>query len=272
METLGEFEDRTGRWLADLRPRRHYVAVVAAGVLLAYLGSVTSRWAPASDGVMADSAQCLGVSRSLARGEGYVFNGRPTLSTAPVVPTLLSPFQRSLSLGNYWAANLLMALCGLGALWLMYRSLSRWTDRWTVLLVMLATAFSYGFFVTAHRVLTDMPATAVFWLVVYTALRGRDGNLSLVFSAGVMTVAAVATQWSAALAVAALGVALVVDRQATLQLGDRQITGWPARVVSGGVVLAALVVAAWAVIDVAQVNRLAAPASLTLSGATFVRR
>ena len=266
METLGEFEDRTGRWLAGRRPPRGLVIAAIVCVLVTYLGSVTNRWLPSSEGALT-----LGLARSLAHGQGYAVNGEPTVTTAPVLPILLVPLEMAFGEGNYWAANLLVALCGLAALWTLSGVLSRWTDRWTVLVVMLGTAFSYGFFVTSHRILNDMPAVLVFWLAVAAALRGRSGSLSWTFAAGLLAVAAVSVRWSAATTLVALGAALVIDGQATILVGNRRVTGWPARIVSGGTVLLAVALAAWAVTAVAQGRGLPAPTGITLQGSSVAR-
>lgn len=266
METLGEFEDRTGRWLADRRPRRGLLIAATVCVLVTYLGSVTNRWLPSSDGAL-----CLGLARSLAHGQGYTFNGEPTAAAAPVLPVLLAPLELVFGESNYWAANLLMALCGVAALWTMFRVLSHWTDRWSVLVVMLSTAFSYGFFVTSHRILSDMPALLIFWLALYAALRGRAGSLSWTFGAGLLAVAALAVGWPAVIAVGSLGAALVIDRQAVISLGDGHVAGWPARIVSGGTVLLAVGVASWAVIAVAQGQGLPAPTAMTLRGGSVAK-
>ena len=205
--------------LKDLPPSRRHVLVVAVIVAVAYLAGVTGRWWPTSD-----SAMYLTLGRSLAEGEGFRFNGEVKPYASPGLPFVLAGINRLFGQG-FWIPNLSIALCGIGAFVLIYLSLARLNDRRTALLAALATALSYRFYHKAHEILTDMPLVVVFWAVLYAAIRFQDGKWLWVLLAAGLVAAAGAVRVPGLLPVAALGIALALDRSKATVKGRRLVVG-----------------------------------------------
>jgi hypothetical protein len=148
-------------------PRRRWLALAAACIALVYLVGVTGRWWPSDD-----SAVYLGLGRSLAQGKGYTFNGQVNTAFSPGLPLLLAGLEKLAGEGGIWAPNLFMALCGLATVGLVYLTLRRWTgDGLLPALVAATTALSYPFYLDSHRVLSDIPFAAAFWLLLYVTTR-----------------------------------------------------------------------------------------------------
>ena len=99
-------------------PRRH--VVVAAGlVAVLYLAGVTGSWWSTPD-----SALYQGLGRSLLHGQGYRFNGQVNTEVTPGLPVLLGGLRWAFGNG-FWAPNLFVVLCGLGALAMAYLTVRR---------------------------------------------------------------------------------------------------------------------------------------------------
>ena len=145
------------------------IAVVAVAVL--YMVGVTGKWWPTSD-----SALYLGLARSLSVGEGYRFNGEVSADVTPGLPLVLAGLQKLFGPG-YWAPNIFITLCGLGALWLIYATLRRMSDKYIAAAVTLCCALSYSFYYNAQRILSDVPFVLALWATLYCAVRARDGRL-----------------------------------------------------------------------------------------------
>jgi len=205
-----EADDSTARRLttAPEMGRRKSVAV-AAIVALVYLAGVTNRWVPTPD-----SATYLGLGRSLAEGRGYVFNGQVNTRFAPGLPFILAGLMRVFADG-LWAPNLFVALCGLAMLLVSYLSLRRLaSEAWMPLAVTLSTAFSYPVFVSAHRILTDMPFALFFWIVVYAALRHMQAKGPWLVVAGLASAAGVIIRAPGIVLLAPLALCICLDRRA----------------------------------------------------------
>ncbi|MDK1032685.1 MAG: glycosyltransferase family 39 protein, partial [Planctomycetia bacterium] len=190
----------------DFPPSRRRLLVAAAGIVLLYLLSVTGRWWPTPD-----SALYLGLGRSLAEGQGYLFNGVPSSSASPGLPVILAALRLLFGPG-FWAPNLLMALCGLAALYLNYLFLARLRNRRMAFAVTLATAFCYSFYLRAHNILTDMPFLLLLNAMLYVAARYRqDGRLRWVALAAVLAVAGVVVRPPGAMVFGPLALGMVLD-------------------------------------------------------------
>ena len=187
--------------------RRGVLALTACAAVL-YLGSVTHRWWPTPD-----SALYLGLARSLAAGEGYRFNGAACTTVTPGLPLILAGLVRWLGPG-FWAPNLLIALCGLAAVVMIYLVLSR-LDRPAIgLWVAAATALSYAFYFNSHRILTDIPFTALFWAAVYSAVRCAQGGTAWIVPAALLAGAGVFVRAPGVLVIVPAAAGLALDRSA----------------------------------------------------------
>ncbi|KKL58473.1 hypothetical protein LCGC14_2225030, partial [marine sediment metagenome] len=215
-----------GGRLASLPPSRRALLIAIGCVAVVYLAGVSAKWWPTPD-----SAIIMGLSRSLADGDGYRFNGEIHTILPPGLPFVLAAL-RSVAGDGEWAPNLLEALCGLGALWLIYAVIAACRDRRTALGVTLCTGLSYLFFHNAHAVLTDMPFMMLFWALLYVCTRGdaasppgetnsRDapkppgasagGTAGLLVLAALLTAASVAVRFPGVVALGVLGVALALS-------------------------------------------------------------
>ncbi len=184
-----------------------------------YLGGVTGRWWPS-----ADSALYLSLGRSLAAGEGYRFNGTLCTSVTPGLPLILAGLTALFGPG-FWAPNLLMAISALAALGLIYLVVSMLehprgglasaqSPGVSIVAVCVAagTALTYAFYFNAHRILTDMPFTALFWGMLYAALRyQRGGSVGWVVLAGLLAASGLTVRAPGLLVVAPAALGLLLD-------------------------------------------------------------
>lgn len=192
--------------LAQTPPRRWQVVLACAGVAGLYLAGTTARWEPSPD-----SALYLCLGRSLARGQGYLFNSEPNNTVTPGLPWVLAGVQRTFGEGMF-APNLLIVLCALGGLAMIYRTISLLSDRRTALGVAVATAMSYPFFFNSHRVLTDLPFLLLFWSMFYCCLRFRRGNAAWLLPAALLSIAGIVVRAPGGLLIAPLAMGLLLDK------------------------------------------------------------
>ncbi len=205
--------------------------IVLLGIL--HLVGVVGTWWPTPDSGLYQS-----LGRSLAAGEGYAFNGEPSNAVGPGFPLILAGVRLLPGeVGDgFVSPNLLVALCGLGALWMTYVTVGRLGDRRTALAVVLVLGLSYRFYASSHRILSDMPAMLAVWVMLYAALRYQRGRWGWLALAGVMAAAAIAIRIPVALTVGPIAVGLALDRSAVTRRGRRLIVA--------GVILL-LTVAVW---------------------------
>ncbi len=145
---------------------RWLVASLACLVAAAYLACVHGQWWPTSD-----SALYVGLGRSLLEGHGYQFNGEFCNEVTPGLPCL---YALCLAVGgehSFWLCHLAVTAAALVTLWLIYVVVSRLSDRTMALAVAVITAGSKMFFHSANQFLTDMPFMAVYWAMIYVAVR-----------------------------------------------------------------------------------------------------
>jgi 4-amino-4-deoxy-L-arabinose transferase-like glycosyltransferase len=186
--------------------RRRWFAAAAAVAAVVYLGSVTGRWWPT-----ADSAVYLGLGDSLARGEGYVFNGRVWTQYTPGLPAALAGLRAGFGRGHF-AANLLIAASGLAALAMAYAALRMTAGRTVARVAAVCTAFTFVFWYNAHRVLTDVPFALLFWAAAWAALKARGGGAGWLVAALALAAAAVTVRAPGALVLGPFAVGLASDR------------------------------------------------------------
>jgi acyl-CoA thioesterase-1 len=179
--------------------------IVGGIVTLVYLIGVTGRWWPTPD-----SALYLGLARALVRRQGYQFNGEPCNAVTPGLPVILAVC-RKLFGAVYWAPNLLMTICGLATLSLIYRVISYLGDRRTALMVVICCAFSYTFYISSHRILTDAPFALFFWATLYACLRARRGSLWWLLMAMILAAAGLLIRAPGALVFGSLTAGLLAD-------------------------------------------------------------
>ena len=182
--------------------RRGHLLAAGLAVAVVYLAGVSAKWWPTPD-----SALIMGVARSLAEGRGYTFNGQPHNVIPPGVPVILAGLRRLLGPAQ-WVPNLFQALCGLAALGLVYTVLRRLTDARIALAVALCTAGSYVFYHNTHRVLTDGPFTAVFWLVLYGCIKLGRRHWWWPAGAALLAALGVLVRFPGVVALGVLGMAL----------------------------------------------------------------
>lgn len=197
--------------LAASPPRRTSLILAAILVAVVYLGGVTDKWWPTSD-----SALYVGLGKSLAQGQGYQFNGEPCDMVMPGLPIILAGTRRALGEG-FWAPNLFIALCGLGALALIYLAMCRLSHRRMALAVVLCCAFSFSFYVGSHRILTGMPFTLLFWATLYACMRAAGGSPWWALAAIMLAATALAIRAPGALILGPMAVGMFFDRSGTGQ-------------------------------------------------------
>ncbi|MFP4355770.1 MAG: ArnT family glycosyltransferase [Phycisphaerae bacterium] len=178
------------------------------GIVLVYLLGTGGSWWPSKD-----SALYLGLGRSLAAGEGYVFNGEPCNYVSPGMSWIISPFYL-LTDQPVFLLNIWLSLTGLASLVLIWRTLCHWTDAKTALLVTAITAVSYRFYLSAHEILSDQTFTLLFWLVLYSWTRFGKGRWTWT---PLLLVGAFAAAWVRSpglLALSACSAGVLLDRSA----------------------------------------------------------
>ena len=212
-------------WTDYWSPRRALVLASALAVLVVYLAGVACKWWPTPD-----SALYLAFGRSLAEGQGLVFNGDPRVLVSPGLPVLLAGLMRIFGV-NFYAINLFMTLVGLAAVWLIYLIISQLSNHRTGLGVALVTAFSYRFYQSAHEILSDMPFVLAFWAMLYCVFRFQRGRWPWLALAGLFAIAGVMIRVPCLLVIGPFAVGLAVDRSAHTRKGRRLL--------SAGVLLAA---------------------------------
>ncbi len=205
-------------WFPDRRPSRRIVLILVAWVVLVHLVGVTNRWWPT-----ADSAVYLGLGRSLAEGEGYLFNGSFCNSFTPGLPLAIAALRIVCGAG-FWAPNLFIVLCGLAALVLIYLVMSRVGGCYVGFCVAAATALSYVFYSNAHRILTDIPFMALFWAVLYCMLRYQRGRVWWLIAGGLLAAACIAVRAPGLLVMGPVAIGMWADRSRATR-GARRLIG-----------------------------------------------
>ena len=221
-----------GRDLSE-RPRiltvtRRKMVIGAAATAIVYLAGVTGQW-----WATPDSAIYLELARSVATGHGYVADGAVNARYPPGLPLALAGL-RYLFGDGYWAANLFIALCGIAAaaaIYLAMREMTRETER--AYAVTLSTVFSYGFYSFSHRIMSDVPYTLAFWLMMYAALRYVGGARRWLIAAVVMSAVGTLIRLPGILLAVSAAVGLALQQGA--QRARRMVAG-AAIVTAGGVV------------------------------------
>ncbi|MHC4986398.1 MAG: glycosyltransferase family 39 protein [Planctomycetota bacterium] len=181
------------------------MAVIAI-VVIVYLAGVTGMWSPTPD-----SALYQGLGRSLARGEGYVFNGVTSTTVTPGYPVILAGLRLVFGDG-FWAPNALAAVSGMMALGLAYLVFRRLGPPRLALTAVFVTGMSYTFFNNSHRILTDAPSAMLLWgLLWVVAYRARLTVWSAA-AACVLAVAGILVRAPGVLLLGAVAVGIGLDR------------------------------------------------------------
>ena len=201
------------------------LVVVAA----AYVGSV-----PGQLHVKPDTMVYMGLARSLARGEGYTFNGGPYSKYPPVFPLLLSAAYRVGAQGVA-AMQVLVALAGVGAIAAAY-ALVKARAGWRAALGVAALTAGCAWFwsYSSVYILADVPYACFSLLALWLAERAIRSSRYFAFLWPLAVAAALV-----ALFTHMVGVALVPALAAGVVLARRQTRGVRRRVVAGA--LAAVV-------------------------------
>ena len=221
--------------LRSFPPSRRALVLTIAALAAIHLVGVIGKWWPTPD-----SALYLSLGRSLAAGEGYQFNGEPSNVVGPGFPVMLAGI-RLLPWGlgqGFVAANLLVALCGLGVLWLVYACVARLSDRRSALAVVLVVGLSYRFYENSHRIISDMPAALAVWAMLYAAIRCQSGRWAWLALAGAMAAAAMAIRIPIGLVAGPIAVGIALDRSAVTRKGRR--------LMAAAVILALVAITWWA--------------------------
>jgi hypothetical protein len=157
--------------------RARTAILVAAGLVVLYLGAVNNHWAPKQD-----SGLYLSLGRSLVRGEGMTYQGRSMWGLPPGLPLIIAG-SRMLVGDDVWPLNLLASLFGLGVAATAYLAARRLAGDLPPALaaglagaVLVVVGLSARLYVDAARILTDVPFTCLVWVGLYAAMRARDGH------------------------------------------------------------------------------------------------
>jgi len=204
------------------------VWLAGGAVAAVYLLGVTDAWWPTPD-----SALYQGLGRELYDTGEYRFNGQVEGTVTPGLPVILGGLYRLFGEG-FWAPNLLMTLCGLGALWLAWRTLLRRTDPRTAFAVVLTTAGLYRYYDYCHLILTDAPFVLLFWLTAYGCVRVLEGRWAWLAAVVPAAGAAIAIRAPGLMVLGPWAVAVVLDRGHGARLPRRLVTG----LVAGGAAVA----------------------------------
>ena len=241
--------------LAHAPVRRGYLLGAAAVLIIVYLAGVTGRWWPTPD-----SATYLGLGRSLAEGEGYRFNGQTHTTFPPGLPGILAVLHRTFGEG-YWAPNLFMALCGLGALVAAYRAMRRLASPEVALAVVLATGLCFPYYSASHRILSEAPFTLAFWVLVCAATSAARGGRAGLVAAAILAPVCVALRLPGALLVGSLALGIVLDRSLHDPAAPRRVRR---RLLVAGVIVGAIASAGAAFVLAVTIATGEAPGYATL--------
>jgi 4-amino-4-deoxy-L-arabinose transferase-like glycosyltransferase len=158
------------------RRRELILALVA---LCQFCLIVNSSWRPTPD-----SALYMSLGESLARGDGYTFNGEPHTFVPPGFPLILAGAARLFG-PDFLTYRLLMALTGLLAAGFGYLFIIRLCGRDTAMLVGSVFVLSHALVYNSTLVLADVPF-ALFTLIALnatlSAAEGPNVNLWLIIS------------------------------------------------------------------------------------------
>lgn len=188
--------------------RRRQLALAAGAVVAVYLAGLSGQWWPGND-----SATYLSLGRSLATGQGYSFNGHTNTAFAPGLPAILAAFYR-LAGESIWLPNIFATACGLAAILLVYLSLRRLgLGQRAALPLTLAAGTSFTFYFNSHRVMSDMPFTAVFWLLFYCLLRFESGSWGWAVLAAVASAAGVLLRAPAIILLGPLAMGVLLEKR-----------------------------------------------------------
>ena len=215
--------------LSACEPRRRQLVAVVAVLVVIYVAGVSGKWWPTPDSALYQS-----LGRSIARGDGYVFNGQPSTRVTPGMPLILAGLRLAFGPG-FWGPNAFVAACGLGALLMAYLTLARLGPRCVALAAVLATGMSYTFFFNSHLILTDAPFAMLLWCAMYAAVRQCRGRAAWLIVLILAVIAGIFVRAPGGLLLGSVAVGVLLDRT----LGARS-----RRIVSAVAVLAAAAAAA----------------------------
>ncbi|MCP4378681.1 MAG: glycosyltransferase family 39 protein [bacterium] len=182
-------------------------------IVIIYLLGVSPMWWPTSD-----SALYMSLSHSLAEGRGFVYNGQRHTLVTPGLPLVLAGLERAFGPG-YFAGNMFVALCGLGAAAMVFLTIRRLSDDSIAITTAIVTALSYPFFSNSHRILTQIPFALVFWCMFYASLRRRTGSAWWLAVVGVLSLLGIVIRAPGLLLVGPMGVGLFFNGDRTGRAG-----------------------------------------------------
>jgi hypothetical protein len=173
LKTHVPVETPAGRLLAWVDRRRHWIF---AAIAVLYLAGFTGRCRAAPD-----SGLYMSLGRSLAEGQGFVYNGQTHTRYEPGLPLVIAASYRIFGPDRYAPVHVFILLCSFASFVLTYRLMLRHAGRPTAVLVTglfaaCETCLRYGF-----QVVTDTPflVALLIYLLGYErlvghALRGPD--------------------------------------------------------------------------------------------------
>jgi hypothetical protein len=125
---------------------------ILGALVLLYAVSFTGRWR-----VAPDSALSMSLGRSLARGEGFTYHGRPHDWVEPGLPYVVAASFRLFGEDNYLPLTVFVLLCGVLALALTYWTIKLYAGRPTAVLITALLAVCETFYRYCFQIVTDMP-------------------------------------------------------------------------------------------------------------------
>ncbi|HEY1066763.1 MAG TPA: hypothetical protein VGE52_11660 [Pirellulales bacterium] len=155
---------------ADAPFSRTVYAVIVALTIALYLSGATSQWR-----VSADSVAYLELSRSLAAGEGYVYQGEYHTKFPPGFPAWLAGL-RLLGCDSMQALNLGMATLGLLSIVAAYLLLREWTAPRPALVLAIGSGLLHESWVFTYAQLSDVPFLCFATFGLWCWVRGLKGG------------------------------------------------------------------------------------------------
>lgn len=212
---------------------RKTTLIVFLLVSLVYLAGISPLWWPTPD-----SGLYLQVGRNLASGEGYVYHGRPCVIGSPGLPVLLAGLF-FLAGEQYVLFNLLICLMAIGTLFLLWRGLRYFMPPLEGLLLTVATAVSYRFYLAGHEILTDIPFALFFWGMIFFLCRGyRRARVGWFLAAMSMAVLGLLVRLPGYIPIIALLIGVLADRSLGASLRIRLGSILPIGVVATAMIVA----------------------------------
>ena len=154
----------------ERRRRTRKLALLLILVLGGVYGALQNgKWVPSNDGEV-----YLSVARSLANGEGFMFNGYPVASMPPGWPAVLAAAMKICA--GFWFINLLPVVFMVGAAVFWYLNLCRFSSPKRSFFIVLACGTLYATVWVTNAPFTDPLFCLLLGIAVMMAFQVNDGK------------------------------------------------------------------------------------------------